>query len=162
MPAMENPEERAALNYSRRRKRAYQTGTANYSRSQAIQRMMKTGMEKSMATSGGTKGLNQMSKMFQNAMLGLQDQDMKGEMNYAAMERQSVEKLADRRLQLQLLKYNTMQARSADMIKGGRSNMYAGMASMMGGGEVADGGATSSAFGGAGESAALDRDWETY
>ena len=132
MPAMENPEERAMVNYFRRRKRAYQTGTANYTQGKQLASMMKTGMEKSMASAGGTKGLNQMSKMYQQAMLGMQGQNLQAEQNYAAMEQKGVEKLADRRLQLGLLKYNTQQARAAEKIRGGRSNMMSGLASMMG------------------------------
>jgi hypothetical protein len=132
MPAMENPEERAMLNYVRRRKRAYQTGTASHTQGKQLAAMMKTGMEKSMASAGGAKGLNQMSKMYQQAMLGMNQQNLQGEQSYAAMEQKGVEKLADRRLQLGLLKYNTQQARAAEKIRGGRSNMMSGLASMMG------------------------------
>ena len=121
MPRMEDPEERALASYASRRKRAFQTGTASVSTRNALLSSMKTGINKSFQVGGGSKGLNMMSNMFNQAMLGIQDRDLAGELQYSQAEADRKTRLSQRELELGLLKYNTEQARAAQTLKEGKS-----------------------------------------
>lgn len=133
MPGAENSEERSLVNYYKRRKRAYQTGTANSTQGSALAAMTKSGVEASMKSGArSSTGLNQMGDMYKNGMLGLTAQNQQGEMGMAKFEDAGVRKLADRKLQIGLLRYNTMQARAAEQLKTGKSNTNAALAGMMG------------------------------
>lgn len=132
MPKAEDPEERALASYAQRRKRAFQTGTAMAGQRNAMLQAMKTGVNASFKVGGGAKGLNMMTRAFNQQALGMQNQAQQGELAFAQMEDKAIRKIADRKLQLGLLKYNTEQARAAQMKKEGKSNMNALMAKAIG------------------------------
>jgi len=77
----------------------------------------------------------------------MQNQALAGEKAFFDSERETKTKIADRKLQLGLLKYNTAQARAAQLLKEGKSNLGAGIARFSGG-KVAN------PYGSAGEPAA--------
>lgn len=132
MPRYEDPEERALASYAARRKRAFQTGTASSAQRNALASAMKTGINKSFQVGGGAKGLNMMTQLFNQAQLGVQDRDMAGELQYAQMEKDAKTRLSQRKLELGLLKYNTEQARAAQLLKEGKSMAGATLARTLG------------------------------
>jgi hypothetical protein len=133
MPRMEDPEERALASYATRRKRAFQTGTAMQSQRNALLQAMKSGTEASFKVGGGAKGLNQMNRMFNEQMLGMQDASLAGEAEFARQEKDTKTRISQKKLELGLLKYNTEQARAAQMTKESRANSSAVLASLFGG-----------------------------
>ena len=136
LPAAENPEERALASYAARRKRAFQTGTATASQRNALRDSMKTGVENSIKVGGGAKGLNMMTRMFNQAQLGLADTEMTGEKAFADMETQQKNRIAQRKLELGLLKYNTAQARAAQQVKEGKQMTSLSLAKAVGVGNI--------------------------
>lgn len=132
MPAVEDPEQRALASYAKRRKRAFQTGTAQSAQRTALREAMKTGIEKSFKVGGGAKGLNAMTRMFNQGVLGLGEQALAGESRFADMEKDQTNLLAQRQLELGLLKYNTEQARAAQLKKEGKSLVNLGLARAIG------------------------------
>jgi len=123
---------RALASYATRRKRAFQTGTATAAQRNQLAQSMKTGINKSFQVGGGAKGLNMMTKLFNQAQLGLQDRELAGEMQYAGMESDAKKRISQRKLELGLLKYNTLQARAAQQIKEGKSIGMATLAKSIG------------------------------
>ena len=121
MPQAEDPEQRALASYATRRKRAFQTGTAMASQRNASLQAMKTGVNASFKLGGGAKGLNMMTRAFNQSQLGLQDKALAGESQFAKMESDQKNTIAQRKLELGLLKYNTEQARAAQLRKEGKS-----------------------------------------
>jgi len=121
VPSMESAEERSLASYAARRKRAFQTGTATSSQRNALATAMRTGINNSFKVGGGAKGLNAMTQMFNQAQVGLKDVELAGELQYGQAERDTKTRISQRRLELGLLKYNTQQARAAQMIKEGKS-----------------------------------------
>ena len=121
LPQAEDPEQRALASYAARRKRAFQTGTALSSQRNASLQAMKTGVNASFKVGGGAKGLNMMTQLFNQSQLGLQDKALAGESQFAKMESEQKNTIAQRKLELGLLKYNTEQARAAQLRKEGKS-----------------------------------------
>lgn len=132
LPKYEDPEERALASYAARRKRAFQTGTATAASRNALRESMKTGIEKSIKVGGGAKGLNMMTRMFNQAQLGLAEKELAGETKFAEMESQQKNRISQRKLELGLLKYNTAQARGAQQTKEGKSLIGQGLARAIG------------------------------
>lgn len=132
LPKYEDPEERALSSYAARRKRAFQTGTASAAQRNQLAQAMKTGINKSFQVGGGSKGLNMLTSLFNQAQLGIQDKDLAGELQYAGMESDIKKRISQRKLELGLLKYNTAQARAAQQIKEGKSIGMATLAKSIG------------------------------
>jgi hypothetical protein len=132
LPQREDPEERMAQRQFARQKRAFQTGTAMNAQRASLERVMKGGMEKSVSAGGGARGLNMMRQMFQQSMLGTQQQQQTGALQYAQEEGKMTSKIADRKLQLGLLRYNTLQARAAQQLKEGKQTSNLALARSLG------------------------------
>lgn len=146
IPAMEDPEQRALASYAARRKRAFQTGTAQAAQTNALQQNLKTGINNSFKVGGGAKGLNMMTQLFNQAQLGMSKDNLAGETQFAEMENQQKNHMAQRQLELGLLKYNTKQARAQQQKKEGKQITSLALAKAVGVGEVnpyGTGGATS-------------------
>lgn len=131
-PQREDPEERMAQRQFARQKRAFQTGTAMKAQRDSLSSMMKTGMEKSISAGGGTRGLNMMNQMFTKAMLGAGQEGRDKALEYGKLEAAQTSKIADRKLQLGLLRYNTLQARSAQQLKEGKQTSNLALARSLG------------------------------
>ena len=132
MPQAEDPEERALASYAARRKRAFQTGTAMASQRAALQDAMKVGIDKSFKVGGGAKGLNMMSRMFNQAMLGTQEQALQGETQFAQMEKDAKTRISQRKLELGLLKRAQAMGDSTQAQKEGKSGLMQGLARTIG------------------------------
>lgn len=132
MPLQEDPEERRLQRQFARKKRSFQSGTALESERAALKEMARQGMKNSFRAGGGTRGAAMMSRMFNEGMRDLASQGQQMEAQYAGMEAQQVAKLADRKLQLQLLKYNTQQARAAQLRKEGKATTNLALSKILG------------------------------
>lgn len=129
MPSPVDPEEQRMQRHFARRKRAFQTGTALASERNAMKQMLAQGYRNAFRSGGGSRGgLLRLQSIFNQGMLGLGKQARQGEQVNAAAEAQYASKNADRRLELSLLKYNTRQARAAQNLKEGKSNIMSGIA----------------------------------
>ncbi|MHC4293918.1 MAG: hypothetical protein ACYSTX_06435 [Planctomycetota bacterium] len=135
-PQVEDPEERALASYAARRKRAFQTGTAMASQRAALQDAMKVGIDKSFKVGGGAKGLNMMSRMFNQQMLGTQDKALQGEMAFAGQEKDIKSRMSQRELELGLLKRAQKLAEATQLKKEGKSMFNLGLAKATGIGEL--------------------------
>jgi len=136
MPGREDPEERAALNYTKRQRRAFQTGTAMKASRDATAAMMKTGMEKSISAGGGTRGLNMMQQMFNRSMLGVAQAGQDKALQYNQMAQSQLKGITDRKLQLGMLKYSELQKRAAEKLKAGKEATNLALARAVGTGET--------------------------
>jgi hypothetical protein len=114
-PEQEDPELRALLSTTARRKRAYQTGTALEPQMANMRALAKTGVNAAFRAGGGASGLNRINQILRDSMVGMSDAALKGEMFYAGEQRGLTENLAQTKLEKQLLKYNQQQAEAKSM-----------------------------------------------
>ncbi len=121
LPANEDPEVRRLQREFQRRKRSFQTGTAQASQRQALKEQAKQGMQAAFKFQGGARGLNMMSRMFNQGIQGLATQGLQGETTYAGLEQGVVNRMADRKLQLGMQRHDIAQARAAQTLKEGKS-----------------------------------------
>ncbi len=138
LPQYEDPEERRLQREFSRRKRAFRTGTALAAEKNSIKEMAREGMMNSFRAGGGLKGIALMSRMYNEGVRDLKGQALAGESQYSQMEQQQVSKLADRKLQLGLLKYNTAQARAAQTLKEGKATANIALSKIIGVGNPYD------------------------
>ncbi len=136
LPASEDPEVRRMQREFSRRKRAFQTGTAMASQRQALKEQAKQGMQASFKMGGGSRGLNMMSRMFNQGMQGLAAQGLQGEQAYAGMETDLVKRMAQRKLELGMQRHDIAQARAAQTLKEGKSASNLALARTIGLGDV--------------------------
>lgn len=137
-PSMEDPELRMLANDYRRRKRAFQTGTANASERAYQAGLAKSGINAAFNAGGGTAGLNKMSQLLGQAMLAGQQGRQQGEMFYSQQYGDTVNKLAQTRLEKALLKYNTANADAKQTKTDANRMMYGGLARVLGTGNPYD------------------------
>lgn len=109
-PSAEDPELRMIAQDYRRRKRAFQTGTAMSAELANQRALAKQGINATFRAGGGSAGLNRMQQILQQAMLGNKQAGMQGEMFYADKYGDVVNTLAQTRLQKALAKYSQAQA----------------------------------------------------
>jgi len=109
-PSAEDPELRMIAQDYRRRKRAFQTGTAMAGELANQRALAKQGINATFRAGGGAAGLNRMQQVLQQAMLGNKQAGMQGEMYYADKFGDVVNTLAQTRLQKSLAKYSQAQA----------------------------------------------------
>ena len=131
IPQMEDPEERALASYAARRKRAFMTGTATASARNALRESMKTGIEKSIKVGGGAKGLNMMTRMFNQGQLGLQEKELAGEKAFFDSEREQKTRISQRKVELGLLKRAIKSGQGEQTLKEGKSGLGLGLAKMI-------------------------------
>ena len=134
MPPMEDTEERAAANYTKRRRRAFDTGTASKAQRDAMLTAMRTGVQSSILFGGGgTRGLNMMNEMFQKSILGGQNAAQDKALQYNTQAMQQTKDISDAKRQLALLKYTEFQKRAAEKLKSGKESQNLAMAKLFGG-----------------------------
>jgi hypothetical protein len=129
---MEDPEMRMLANDYRRRRRAFMTGTANYAEMANQRAMAKQGINAAFNAGGGATGLNRMQQMLGQAMLGGKQAGMQGEMFYTQQYGDTINKLAQTRLEKALLRYNTAQAKAAQTKTDANRMTYGGLARVLG------------------------------
>ena len=114
LPQAEDPEMRNALTQARRKQRAFQTGTALSAERNALAKQLGTGQSRMLRYGGGgRKGLLQMQEVFNKGMMGLAQQSMQGETAASAQANKLLEGISQRKLDLQMQRYDTAQARAA-------------------------------------------------
>ena len=109
-PSNEDPELRMLANDFRRRKRAFQTGTAMTAELANQRALAKQGQNAAFRAGYGSAGLNRMQQVLGQAMLGNKEAGMKGEMFYAEKFGDVTNTLAQTRLQKALAKYSQANA----------------------------------------------------
>ena len=127
MPSPEDQEQRAMQRYLARQKRAYATGTANNADRSALRQAMQSGISKSFKYGAGARGLNAMSQMYQQGLLGINQQGNTMAANYAQQEGQLINDMSQRRLDIQMTKYDREQARAAQLMQEGKQNLGASL-----------------------------------
>jgi hypothetical protein len=114
LPQAEDPEMRNALTQARRKQRAFQTGTALAAERNALAKQLGTGQSRMLRYGGGgRKGLLQMQEVFNKGMMGLAQQSIEGETAASAQANKLLEGISQRKLDLQMQRYDTAQARAA-------------------------------------------------
>lgn len=114
LPQAEDPEMRNALTQARRKQRAFQTGTALAAERNALAKQLGTGQSRMLRYGGGgRKGLLQMQEVFNKGMMGLAQQSIQGETAASAQANKLLEGISQRKLDLQMQRYDTAQARAA-------------------------------------------------
>jgi hypothetical protein len=131
LPAMEDPEQRAMLRYVSRRRRSFETGTANNMDRAAMRQAMQSGISNSFKFGAGSRGLNAMNKMYTQGIMNLNQQSQGTANALIAQESKMLDDIAQRKLDLGMTKYDTQQARAAEMLKSANNNLGAGLAKVM-------------------------------
>lgn len=137
-PSLEDPELRMLAGDYRRRRRAFQTGTANAAEMANQRGLMKQGINASFNAGGGAAGLNRLNSALSNAMLAGKQANMQGEMFYTQQYGDTVNKLAQTRLEKALLRYNQGQADAKQTKTDANRMMYGGFARVLGTGNPYD------------------------
>lgn len=131
LPSMEDTEQRAMKNYISRRRRAFETGTANTASRTALRQAMQSGISNSFKYGASTRGLNAMNQMYLNGLLGLNEQGINTTNQLIQQESQAVDNIAQRKLDLGMTKYDREQARAAQLMQQANQNMGVGLAKIM-------------------------------
>lgn len=131
LPSMEDTEQRAMKNYISRRRRAFETGTANTASRTALRQAMQSGVSNSFKYGASTRGLNAMNQMYLNGLLGLNEQGINTTNQLIQQESQAVDNIAQRKLDLGMTKYDREQARAAQLMQQANQNMGVGLAKIM-------------------------------
>jgi hypothetical protein len=103
MPSTEDPEERSALNYTKRQRRALDTGTKGNAARKDLRAMFQTGAQKFQSAGGGVQGLSMMNQMFAKSMLANAAADQDRSVKYNQQSIVQTKDIADRKLQLGML-----------------------------------------------------------
>lgn len=123
MPSPEDQEQRMMQRYLARQKRAYSTGTANNADRSALRQAMQSGISNSFKYGAGSRGLNAMNQMYQQGLMGINQQGSTMAANYAQQEGAAIDNMAQRRLDIQMTKYDREQARAAQLMQEGKQNL---------------------------------------
>lgn len=123
----EDPEERAMQRFFARRKRAYLTGTANNLDRSALTQGIQTGVSNAFKFGSTTRGLNALSQMYQQGLMGIAQQGQQGALQYGAQENAVVNNMVQRRLELSLLKSRQLLAESAQQTTEDKQNTGVGL-----------------------------------
>lgn len=137
-PSAEDPELRMLANDWRRRKRAFQTGTAMGAELANQRALAKQGVNATFRAGGGAAGLNRMQQLLGQAMLGNKQAGMQGEMFYADKYGDVVNTLAQTRLQKALAKYSQVQADAKQLKTDANRMTNLGIAGLINPGQVAE------------------------
>jgi hypothetical protein len=137
-PGGEDPELRMLAGDFRRRKRAFQTGTAMTAELANQRALAKQGINAAFRAGGGAAGLNRMGQLTGQAMLGNKQAGMQGEMFYADKYGETINRLAQTRLEKALLRYNQGQAEAKQTKTDANRFMYGGLARTLGTGNPYD------------------------
>lgn len=139
LPQAEDPEMRNALTQARRKQRAFQTGTALAAERNALAKQLGTGQSRMLRYGGGgRKGLLQMQEVFNKGMMGLAQQSMQGETAASAQANKLLEGISQRKLDLQMQRYDTAQARAAQKKAAANRNLGLFLGKTLGTGQEAE------------------------
>ena len=116
-----------------RQRRALQTGTATRRQSEMFAQAFKTGATQSFRGGGGTRGLNQLTQMFNQGIIGLSNQSQQQQIALLDQRGAVADTLAAQERELGLLKQSKLEAKSEQMLKMGRSNATASLTNAMSG-----------------------------
>jgi hypothetical protein len=128
LPQNEDPEIRSMQRHFARRKRAFQTGTASNAKRNTLKSIAAGGAKAAFRLGGGTQGLNRMTQMFNQGIQGLNQDDLKGELEFGKMESSALTRIAQRKIDLGMQRHDIAQARAAQTLKEGKSTMNLGIA----------------------------------
>lgn len=132
LPAQEDPEMRSALTQARRRARAFQTGTALAGERAALAQQLGTGQQRMMRYGGGRKGLLQMQQLFNQGIAGLAQQGIAGQTAAQTEANQILEGISQRKLDLQMQRFDIAQARAAQRRAAANRNLGAFLGKTLG------------------------------
>jgi hypothetical protein len=130
IPALEDPEQRAMRNLIGRKRRAYDTGTANNAERTGLRQLYKSGISNAFKYGAGARGLNEMNKMYMQGVFNLNESGKQASNNLLQQESQAVDNIAQRKLDILMTKYDTEQARAAQLKTDGNKNLMVGVASL--------------------------------
>lgn len=117
-----------------RQRRALQTGTATRRQAEMFAQAFKTGATQSFRGGGGTRGLNQLTQMFNQGVVGLSSQSQQQQLALLEQRGAVADTLAAQEREMGLLKMAKEEARGEQMLKTGRSNVTAGITTALSGG----------------------------
>ncbi len=117
-----------------RQRRSLQTGTATRRQSEMFAQAFKTGATQSFRGGGGTRGLNQLTQMFNQGVTGLSSQSQQQQIALLQQRGQVADTLAAQERELGLLKQAKLEARGEQLLKTGRSNATAAVTTALSGG----------------------------
>jgi len=123
----EDPEERAMQRFFARRKRAYLTGTANNADRNALRQGFQGGITNAFKYGATTRGLNSLSQMYQQGLMGLNAQGQQGALQYGAQESATTNNMVQRRLELALLKASQKSAEASQQTTEDKQNTGVGL-----------------------------------
>lgn len=127
-PLRQDPIEQRNLRAIQREKRALRAGTGQAAEMNALKEALRQGTAASYRMGGGTRGLNQLNRMFGE---GVRSVGAAGAQQALALGQQETalgSRMAQRGLELGLLEQNRLLARSAQNIKEGKSNIGGALA----------------------------------
>lgn len=132
LPSDENVEQRALQRQFSRKKRAFETGTADQSQRTALNQMMKTGIKESLKFGAGARGLNAMNQIYSQGLNMVGESGKKDALDYATKEGEMINTLAQRKLELGMERYDRAQARAAQLKTDGKRNFGSSVARLTG------------------------------
>lgn len=135
VPSTEDPEERAALNYTKRQRRALDTGTKGNAARKDLRAMFQTGAQKFQSAGGGVQGLAMMNQMFAKNMLASSAADQDRSQKYNQQSMSQTKDIADRKLQLGMLQNTKDEADAKRKKKNSNENLNLALAEMTGTGK---------------------------
>jgi len=123
----EDPEERALQRFFARRKRAYMTGTADNLDRAGLRQGFKGGITNAFKYGATVRGLNQLSQMYQQGVSGLNAQGIQGALQYGSQETALTTDIAQRRLEVSLLRFSQKSAEAAQQTTEDKQNTGVGL-----------------------------------
>jgi hypothetical protein len=142
IPSDENVEQRALQRQFSRKKRAFETGTADQSQRTSLNQMMKSGVKESLKYGAGLKGLNAMNQIYSQGLNAIGESSKKDAFDYATKEGEMINTLAQRKLELGMERYDRAQARAAQLKTDGKRNFGSSVARLTGANVSGGGGVT--------------------
>lgn len=133
LPGDENLEQRALQRQFARKKRAFETGTADQSQRSALNQTMKTGIKESLKYGAGVRGLNAMNQIYSQGLNAIGEAGKKDALDYATKEGEMINTLAQRKLELGMERYDKASAEDAQNETDAKRNLGSSLARLSGG-----------------------------
>jgi len=130
-PPAVDPAEQALADQLQRRRRAFQTGTATARQREALAGQFKTGTTAAFRAGANARGINRIQQLINQGLLGLGQQEQAGELQFTGLLQGLTSKIADRRLQLGLLRQAQLRGEAAEATRAGRQNLGISFAKMV-------------------------------
>jgi len=135
VPSTEDPEERSALEYTKRQRRTLDTGTAGNAARKDLRAMFQTGAQKFQSAGGGIQGLAMMNQMFAKTMLGNAAADQDRSQKYNQQSMSQTKDIADRKLQLSMLQNTKDESEAKRKKKNSNESLNLALAEITGTGK---------------------------